>query len=199
MAHPVAASIQAVCVYCGSRAGVRPEYAAAATALGVEIGKAGLTLVYGAGSVGLMGITARAAIKAGSPVIGIIPEHLNDIEITQDGLSETHVTANMHDRKRMMFEKSDAFIIMPGGLGTLDETFEIMTWAQLSLHKKPIILVNINGYWDPFITLLETITREGFAGPEHINLITVVTTVEDAVSRLCAAQPQAFTPRPDLF
>ncbi len=191
--------ISTVCVYCGARVGNKPIYKAAARTLGKLIGEAGLTLVYGAGSIGLMGVVARAAIDAGSEVIGIIPEHLDEVEITQHGLKETIVTDNMHDRKRLMFDRSDAFIVLPGGLGTLDETFEIMTWAQLSLHKRPIILVNQDGYWDSFIRLVDHVVDEGFASAENARLITVVATPEAAIGAICGTPASEGPAKTDLI
>ncbi|MCJ9429015.1 TIGR00730 family Rossman fold protein [Kordiimonas marina] len=180
MRHP----IKSVCVYCGSRMGNKPAYEKLADDVGRLIAGAGMSLVYGAGSIGLMGVVARAARDAGAPVIGIIPEHLDAIEITQEGLSELHVTQNMHDRKRMMFDRSDAFIVLPGGLGTLDETLEIMTWAQLSLHEKPIILLNHENYWSPLLELIRHVVDDGFAAPENADLLKVADTAEDAIRYL---------------
>lgn len=161
--------------------GNKPHYQDQAQELGNLIAGANLSLVYGAGSIGLMGVVARSARDSGADVIGIIPDHLDDIEITQDGLSELHVTDDMHQRKKMMFERSDAFIVLPGGLGTLDETLEMMTWAQLSLHRKPIILVNTDGYWSPLIELVKHVVDDGFASPENAELLTVVDTAEGAI------------------
>lgn len=192
-------NVRSVCVYCGSRVGTNSSYADAAERLGDAIGKAGLDLVYGAGSVGLMGITARSARAAGGRVIGIIPDHLDDVEITQDGLSDTIVTKSMHERKKLMFDKSDAFIVMPGGLGTLDETFEIMTWAQLSLHKRPIIIVNQDGYWDPFIALVDHVVAHGFASQQHAALLKTVDTPEEAVASLLTTPISQTPAKTDLF
>ncbi len=176
--------VKSVCVYCGSRLGNKDLYQKQAEELGQRLAAAGLSLVYGAGSIGLMGVVARAARDNGANVIGIIPEHLDDIEITQPGLAELHVTDDMHQRKKMMFERSDAFIVLPGGLGTLDETLEMMTWAQLSLHSKPIILVNTNGYWSPLVELVSHVVADGFASPQNANLLTVVTSPAEAVAFL---------------
>jgi len=191
--------IRNVCVYCGSRLGNKPSYEALASDLGGRIASAGMGLVYGAGSIGLMGVVARAARDSGAPVIGIIPEHLDAVEITQDGLTELHVTQNMHDRKRMMFDRSDAFIILPGGLGTLDETFEIMTWAQLSLHKKPIILINHEEYWTPLVELVKNVVDGGFASAENASLLTIVDTAEAAIEKLKAMETAPSEARSELF
>ncbi|UTW60467.1 TIGR00730 family Rossman fold protein [Kordiimonas sp. SCSIO 12603] len=176
--------MKSVCVYCGSRLGNKSYYQELANNLGEMIAGADMSLVYGAGSVGLMGVVARAARDAGGNVIGIIPEHLDDVEITQDGLAELHITDNMHERKKMMFDRSDAFIVLPGGLGTLDETMEMMTWAQLSLHKKPIILINYKDFWSPLVELIDHVVNDGFASDEHGKLLTVVETAEEAMELL---------------
>lgn len=191
--------IKSVCVYCGSRTGERPAYAALANRIGELIAANGLSLVYGAGSIGLMGIVARAARDAGAPVIGVIPEHLDDVEITQEGLAELHVTENMHDRKRMMFERSDAFLIMPGGLGTLDETFEIVTWAQLGLHRKPIILLNQDGFWTPLLTLVDHIVREGFVSAANAELLHVANSADEAFDLLHKLHAADSPAKSDLF
>lgn len=176
--------LKSVCVYCGSRTGTNPVYTREATELGKGLAERGLDLVYGAGSIGLMGLVARASVDAGGRVIGIIPDHLDAVEITQGGLAEIHVTSSMHERKKMMFDRSDAFLVLPGGLGTLDELFEIVTWAQLGLHRKPIILVNSGGYWDALVTLVKSIVTEGFAKPAHADLITVTASASEALVHL---------------
>jgi len=153
--------IRSICVYCGSRKGAGDEYARLAESVGASIAAAGLTLVYGGGQVGLMGIAARAALATGGKVIGVIPEHLDTIEIAQTGLSELHVVADMHTRKRMMFDRSDAFLVLPGGLGSLDEFIEVTTWAQLDLHDRPILLLNHRGYWNPLLDLLRRVVQQG--------------------------------------
>lgn len=177
-------SINSVCVYCGSRLGNKPYYEKLAEEVGERLAASNMNLVYGAGSVGLMGVVARSASDAGAQVIGIIPEHLDAIEVTQDGLDELHVTDDMHERKKMMFDRSDAFIVLPGGLGTLDETMEMMTWAQLSLHKKPIVLINYKDFWSPLIELIKHVTDDGFASQEHADLLTVVDSAEAAIEFL---------------
>ncbi len=177
-------TIKSVCVYCGSRLGNKSYYETLAQQTGQLIAERDMALVYGAGSIGLMGVTARAARDAGGKVIGIIPKHLDKIEVTQEGLSELHVTDDMHERKKMMFDRSDAFIVLPGGLGTLDETMEMMTWAQLSLHKKPIILINYKNFWSPLVELISHVVEDGFATDSHQQLLTVVETVEEAMEHL---------------
>ena len=145
-----------VCVYCGSSSRVSDTYKDAAHQLGTLLGENGHQLVYGGGRVGLMGIVADATLAAGGSVVGIIPEHIQVLEVEHTGLTELLVVDSMHTRKRMMVDRSDAFVVLPGGLGTLDETFEILTWKQLRLHDKPIVVANIDGYWDAL---------EGAAGP----------------------------------
>ncbi|MBT3557905.1 MAG: TIGR00730 family Rossman fold protein [Rhodospirillales bacterium] len=166
--------ISSLCVYCGSRVGDNPAFEAAARQLGEEMAKRNMTLVYGAGSIGIMGILADSVHRHGGNIIGIIPEFLDEIEVGRHDIQEFVVTPNMHERKALMFQKSDAFVILPGGLGSLDETFEIITWRQLGLHDKPIIIANIDGYWDPLVALIESTISRGFAAPECTKLYTVV-------------------------
>ncbi|WP_374764618.1 LOG family protein [Yunchengibacter salinarum] len=176
--------IRSVCVYCGSRMGNHPAYKDMAETIGQGLAKRGHTLVYGAGSIGLMGVVARAARDAGGEVVGIIPRHLDDVEIVQDGLSETHITENMHERKKMMFDRSDAFIVLPGGFGTLDETLEVMTWVQLGLHDKPIILINHENYWTPLLELVNHVLEAGFADEKHRGILQVAASAEEALGLL---------------
>ena len=159
-------TIQSVCLFCGSNRGVQPEYASAAHAFGTALAEQGLTLVYGAGNIGLMGVAADAALAAGGKVIGVIPEFLKDKEVAHLGLSELHVTSTMHERKALMAELSDAFVALPGGFGTFDELFEILTWAQLSVHNKPVGLLNVAGFFQPLMEMVRHAVNQGFA-PEH--------------------------------
>jgi uncharacterized protein (TIGR00730 family) len=154
-----------LCVYCGSGPGKSPAYMAAARTLGKSLAQNGIGLVYGGGSLGLMGETARAVLENGGRVTGIIPEFLTLKERMLTDVQELIVTASMHERKLSMFEKSDGFIVLPGGLGTLEELSEISTWAQLERHDKPIIICNIEGYWDPLLTLLNHMREEHFIRP----------------------------------
>jgi len=156
------AELQNICVYCGSNNGRLPEYAAAAEEFGRVIAESGVRLVYGGGSVGLMGILARAVMKNGGKVTGIIPQFLKDREVMLKEVTDLSITDDMHARKQAMFERADAFVALPGGIGTLEELVEIMTWAQLERHMKPIVIVNIKGFWDPLIALLGRMTEEGF-------------------------------------
>ncbi|MCC6984315.1 MAG: TIGR00730 family Rossman fold protein [Bauldia sp.] len=156
------ALLTSVCVYCGASRGRDPIYATAAEAFGRLLAEAGVRLVYGGGSVGLMGIVARSVLAHGGGVSGIIPQFLKDREIMLDAVPDLTVTVDMHERKRLMFEKADAFVALPGGIGTLEETVEMMTWAQLGRHAKPVLLVNINGFWEPLVQLLGHMDAEGF-------------------------------------
>jgi len=154
---------RSVCVFCGSRSGVRPAYAEAARAAGRMIAANGWRLVYGAGDVGLMGEAARAAQAAGAATFGVIPEHLLGRESGRRDLTTVVVTEDMHERKKVMFMNSDAIAVLPGGAGSLDEFFEVLTWAQIGLHRKPILLLDVEGYWQPLIALLDHVIAEGFA------------------------------------
>lgn len=181
------ARLRSICVYCGSRTGTDPRLRDAAATFGRLIAQAGLKLVYGGGRVGLMGVLADAALAAGGKVVGIIPEHLNSVEIGHQNVSELRVVTSMHERKHAMFELSDAFVVLPGGIGTLDETFEIITWRQLHLHDKPVVLVDSGGYWQPFLDMIDHIIASGFASPSIRKLFEVVARVEDAIPALMAA------------
>lgn len=152
-----------VCVFCGSRDGHSPEYATAAEATGKMIAEQGWRLVYGAGDVGLMGRVARSNQIAGGTTFGVIPIHLFEREVGKRDLSTFVVTENMHERKKVMYMNSDAIVVMPGGAGSLDEFFEVLTWRQLGLHEKPILLLNVDGFWDPLIGLMDHFIGEGFA------------------------------------
>ena len=154
---------KSVCVYCGSRSGAMPAYSEAATAFGTALAEAGWRLVYGAGDVGLMGDVARAAQAAGGDTFGVIPQHLVDWEVGKTDLTRYVVTETMHERKKVMFMNSDAVVVLPGGAGSLDEFFEVLTWAQLGLHVKPIVLMNVAGYWDPLVRLIDHVIEQGFA------------------------------------
>ena len=155
-------AMKAICVYCGSNAGARPAYADAARALGTRIAKEGAALVYGGGNVGLMGIAADAALRAGGEVIGVIPQQLVDWEVAHRGVTRLDVVDSMHLRKARMFDLSDAFVALPGGFGTLDEMFEMLTWRQLGLGHKPCAFLDVNGFWQPLMAMLDTMVRERF-------------------------------------
>lgn len=163
--------IKSLCVFCGSRFGDADQHRVHAARLGELCAKNGIELVYGGGHVGLMGEIADAAIAAGGTVTGLIPKRLLDREVGHSGITELIVTENMFDRKDQMIAKSDAFAILPGGLGTLDEFFEVITLQQLNYHQKPIILVNINGFWDPLNDLIRHVVDQGFAGSDVYSMM----------------------------
>jgi uncharacterized protein (TIGR00730 family) len=171
--------LNALCVFCGSSLGVDPSYRLAAERLGRHLADAGVTLVFGGGHVGLMGVVANAVVKGGGRVIGVIPDHLLKVESPFREISELIVVDSMHTRKRRMFDLADAFCVLPGGLGTLDETFEILTWKQLHLHNKPIILANVEGFWGPWTALIEAVVDKGFVQPGAQRLYSMVDDVDD--------------------
>lgn len=173
--------LKSLCVFCGSSPGNDPRYADSARSLGRLLGEQGIHLVFGAGGVGIMGSVAQACLDAGGTVTGIIPEHLTQAEAALPGLTETIVVPDMHTRKRKMFDRSDAFCVLPGGFGTMDETFEILTWKQLGLHDKPVVVADVGGYWKPFLSFAESMLREGFIKPRHMDLFTVVDTIDDVL------------------
>jgi uncharacterized protein (TIGR00730 family) len=175
------APLHRLCVYCGSATGNRPEFAAGAKALGVAMADAEIGLVYGGGGVGLMGEVARAVLSAGGHVTGIIPDFLVSKERMLDGVSELIVTRTMHERKMGMFERSTGFVAMPGGIGTLEELAEILTWAQLQQHARPVILLNLLGYWSPLIRLFEDMKSNGFIRPGFEVKLDVVNSAEEVV------------------
>jgi uncharacterized protein (TIGR00730 family) len=170
--------ITSLCVFCGSKAGDNPAYAETAEALGRAMGERKIRLVYGGGRIGIMGIVAQAVYDAGGPITGVIPDFLMQLEVGNELGGDLVITESMHTRKARMFELSDAVIVLPGGLGTLDEAFEIITWKQLRQHDKPIVLVNVAGYWDPFVALVDSIIAGGFAHEKARELFTVVDSVD---------------------
>jgi len=189
--------VQRVCVYCGSSGRVAEPYRESARRTGRLLAEAGIDLVYGGGHVGLMGLAADAALAAGGRVVGIIPDFLHNRELTHKSLSELIVVGSMHERKQRMFERSDAFAILPGGLGTLDETFECMTWKQLGLHDKPIVIVDVEGYWKPLLALLDHALAAGFAPERMRNAVQVVPGPEELIAVLKSAAPPQVPPRPE--
>ena len=182
--------ISSLCVYCGSRMPKDPSHIEAAKALGVALAQHDIRLIYGGGHVGLMGVIADATLSAGGQVIGIIPGHLHDIEVSHKKLTELHVVDSMHARKEKMFQVSDAFAVLPGGLGTLDETFEMITWRQLRLHDKPILLVNHKDYWRPLLDLMAHMNKAGFVETEALGFYTVVEQLEEIIPALLR-EPEA--------
>lgn len=192
--------IKSVCVYCGASNGASDTFLKIATDVGRALGENGVRLVYGGGGIGLMGAVADATLAAGGEVIGIIPEHLQNAELGHRGLTELKIVDTMHTRKRMMFDLSQAFVILPGGMGTLDETFEIITWRLLGMHDKPVVIVNQDGYWSPLLELIEHCRQEGFVS-ERRDLYRVVADVDEVLPALmesAEATPRQMS-RPSRF
>lgn len=178
---------KSVCVYCGSRDGNSPEFAAAATATGAMLAANNWRLVYGAGDVGLMGRVANAVQAAGGATFGVIPTHLMDWEVGKRDLDTFVITETMHERKKVMFMNADAVVVLPGGAGSLDEFFEALTWRQLGLHEKPLILLNIDGFWDPLCDLLQHVVDNGFAGDNVLSFVQTADNVAELETLLKAA------------
>lgn len=176
--------LRSACVFCGSQPGARPEYIDVARELGAVFARRGLALIYGGGHVGMMGALADACLAAGGTVTGVIPEHLMRPEVAHQGLTELLVVDSMHTRKRLMAERADAFLVLPGGYGTFEEMFEMITWLQLRLHAKPVGLINVEGYFDHLLAFLRHSAAEGFIRPEHWDLLIVETTPEPLLDRL---------------
>jgi uncharacterized protein (TIGR00730 family) len=183
-----------ICVYCGSRPGTLPEYAAAAEAVGREIGRRGWQLVYGGGRAGLMGVVADAALAAGATAVGVIPHSLMDKELGHRGLTELHVVETMHQRKLMMAERSDAFLALPGGIGTFEELFEMWSWRQLGYHDKPLGLLNVAGYYDSLLGFLNQSKRDGFMSEAQTDLLQVSDDPLALMQRLGTLAPLATGP-----
>ena len=175
---------KSVCVYCGSRAGALPAYAEAARDLGTALAETGWRLVYGAGDVGLMGEVARAAQAGGGETFGVIPAHLVAWEVGKTDLTRYVVTETMHERKKVMYMNADAVVVMPGGAGSLDELFEVLTWRQLGLHEKPVVILNTAGYWDPLRALVEHVIDQGFAEGSLAGFLTWADTPVAAMATL---------------
>ncbi len=183
--------VRSVCVYCGSSPGVNPAFASAATAFGAEMARAGVRLVYGGGSLGLMGAVARGVLDNGGQVTGIIPRFLVQKERMLTDVQDHVVTDDMHERKRLMFDKADAFVALPGGIGTLEELVEQLTWAQLGRHEKPILLANLDGFWSPLVALLDHMRSEGYIRATMPVGYLVADRVEDILPALEAAAVRA--------
>ena len=200
MTAPAPRRLKALCLFCGSQPGRDPAYAAAAFALGEALARHGTTLVFGGGRVGLMGAACDGVLNAGGKVTGVIPEFLKAKELAHPGATEMITVADMHTRKRIMAERADAFCVLPGGVGTMDEAFEIITWRQLHIHHKPIVVLDVGGYWKPLIALLDRMAAEGFAHHGHAALLTVVSRVEDAIAVIEdeLARPKARVAFPSL-
>jgi uncharacterized protein (TIGR00730 family) len=187
---------KSLCLYCGSAQGHNPVFHEAARYLGREFAHRGIRLVYGGGHIGLMGLAADAALEAGGTVIGVIPKFLIDAEVGHAGATELVVVESMHERKQRMFELADGFVILPGGLGTIDEMIEMITWKQLHLHDKPVVVIDLQGYWGALLGLVDHIIAEGFARPQVKNLFSVVKTVDEVFAALAAAPPARIHPAP---
>jgi len=180
-----------LCVFCGSKTGADPAHAAAARRLGQLMAERGVRLVFGGGRIGLMGVLADAVIAGGGKAIGVIPDFLMELEVEHKGVDQIIVASSMHERKTRMFELADGFVVLAGGLGTLDETLEIVTWKQLQLHAKPVVVVNTGGYWSALPELFRRAIAGGFAHPGVMDLFTVVDTPDEVFAALAAA------PKPD--
>lgn len=177
-------SLHSVCVFCGSRPGRNPKYAQEAQSFGSAIAANGWRLVYGAGDVGLMGEVARAAQDAGAATMGVIPTHLMKREVGKRDLTQLVITEDMHERKKVMFMNSDAVVVLPGGAGTLDEFYEVLTWRQIGLHQKPIFLLNTDGYWNPLMQLMKHVVSQGFAEDDSLTFATPIDTTDQLVAEL---------------
>ncbi len=183
--------MKSICVFCGSSTGNDLAYADAAAALGGALAESDITLVYGGGHVGLMGVVADAALEAGGKVIGVMPRALIEREIGHTGLTKLHVVASMHERKALMSELSEGFIALPGGHGTLEEFFEVLTWAQLGEHKKPCGLLNVSGFYEPLLSALDHMTKSGFVSEEHRKLVLVEKTPDPLLQAFETYRPPA--------
>jgi uncharacterized protein (TIGR00730 family) len=198
LAQP-ASPLRAICVYCGSSNDGPPSHREAAFKFGAQLASEGIDLVYGGGRVGLMGAVADGAITGGGRVVGIIPEHLMRAEVGHGQVSELHVVPSMHVRKEMMFARSDGFAVLPGGPGTLDEMFEILTWRQLSLHDKPLVVCNLDGYWSKLLGAIDGIIESRYAKPSFRDFYRVVDTIDDLLPALRAAPASRTQAQPAKF
>jgi uncharacterized protein (TIGR00730 family) len=189
--------IKSLCVFCGSSSQVDPRYRDAAARLGGLLAAARVTLVYGGGRVGLMGLLADACLQGGGDVVGVIPEFLRRAEVGHGAVTELVVVETMHERKRTMFERADGFVILPGGLGTLEEAFEMLTWRQLQLHDKPIVVVDVAGFWQPLQALIDHVIDANFASPRARELLCVVDTVDQVLPALARTAAPAVAPEPE--
>ena len=187
-------NIKSLCVYCGSSINVDDDFKLAAKRMGEILAENKIRLIYGGGKAGLMGIIADSVMQNGGEVVGIIPSHISDREVQHKGLTELHVVDTMHVRKQMMVDASDAFLVLPGGIGTLDETCEIMTWRQLGIHDKPIMIANLKGYWTPFLQTIDSVINSGFMRPADKHLTIVVDTIDEVLPRLSEAPKESFDP-----
>jgi len=182
-------TIQSICLFCGSNKGTRAVYEQAAVELGRTLAQRDIALVYGGGNVGLMGAAADAALAAGGRVIGVIPGFLREKELAHQGLTELHVTQTMHERKALMEDLSGGFVALPGGFGTYDELFEMLTWGQLSVHSKPIGLLNVDGFFDPLLAMIRHSVAEGFVAEGNLQLFVVADNIDELLARMNAYRP----------
>lgn len=178
--------MKSICVFCGSRLGSKPIYRETAKSVGQLIAQQQLRLLYGGGNIGLMGVVADAVLEYGGEVVGVIPGHLQEKEVGHAGLTELHVVSTMHERKALMANLSDAFIALPGGFGTFEEFCEILTWAQLDLHRKPCGLLNVDGFYDPLLTLFDRAVDDGFLRPEYRSMVLTATDADELLMRMRA-------------
>jgi hypothetical protein len=181
--------VRSVCIFCGSRPGARPEFLEAATAFGAELARRGLTLIYGGASVGLMGAVADAVLSHGGRAVGVLPRHLQQREIGHQGLAELVLVDSMHERKALMAERADAFIALPGGFGTFDELFEIITWAQLGLHRKPVGLLDVAGYFQPLLAMVRQGVHDGFIPAAHARPFAVSNSPTELLDAVRSGEP----------
>lgn len=181
--------MKSVCVFCGASPGKRPVYIETAREVGRTLAENGLRMVYGGGSVGMMGATADACLEAGGVVVGVITQKLNDLEVGHDNLTELHIVETMHERKAKMAELSDGFVSLPGGVGTLEEMFEVFTWSQLEIHAKPCALLNVEGYYDRLYEFLQHVVDERFLLPEHGETLLLGDEIEQLLERMRAFEP----------
>lgn len=179
--------VHSLCVYCGSSGASRPAHRESAERLGTILADHGVQLIYGGGHIGLMGVLADAVLAGGGRVIGVLPRFLVEWEVEHRGLTEILIVESMHERKQKMFELADAFVILPGGLGTLDEALEILTWKQLGLHEKPLVVFGPGGFWTPLRRLFDHLIAEGYAQPRTLDLMTFIDRIEDLLPTLAAA------------
>ncbi len=184
-------NIKAIAVYCGSKSGASPVYTATARELGVQLAERNIRLVFGGGRIGIMGEVANQVLENGGEVTGVIPHFLNDLEVAHNDVTELITVESMHERKHIMFNRSDAFVILPGGLGTLDECMEIITWKQLQVHSRPIVILDVGGYWKSLRVLFQDIVDGGFAHPKALELFSIVDSVDGIFEAISAA------PEPD--
>jgi len=181
--------LRSICVFCGSSAGRSAAFRSASLALGDALVSSNCSLVYGGAHIGLMGAVADRVLSSGGRVVGVIPQSLVDVEVAHSGLTELHITDGMHERKAKMADAADAFIALPGGIGTLEELFEILTWAQLGYHTKPIGLLNVDGYYDSLLSFLDNMVSQGFAKASHVALLQIAADPADLMQRLKSAAP----------